>query len=601
LPWPLHEPPVSEALLAREAEVLLLENHGWFCSLISRILHALRIFSPDEDGPVLNSFRDQYGEAATFAHVWAFFYTQALWLLLPFVVLVIILGLRPAATGKERVAFEVMKVGVIAWGGVIAALCSTRFLGDHTLNEIEKKRQGKRRSSRLMMRSSHKDLGSPRTRRLTLIFAAIPCLLLFAISCTGTLLMMTNLILHIIFVWGDCYNIHTPEVPCRDATHKHGIFGWAAEVGCDVALAILFEIFFAISAALSCWIADLLHFEFETDHRYFQSMLEVFLSALERVGFVGSLAFAFVPQWAEPHGLNTIDMSIGCSDLWMGDSSYMCMQRRLPLEFRRWLLEKLMKGPFMVAPFIAILIKTIVPWVVYKLSQACDYLIRCPGKCICLAPVRFVVRFFTLIFTLEGDNVGCFQFACKGWPFSQVSEDPAPDGSENEFLKEFPKGVLSVLDQGVLKPFEPDDELMELEMSFLWVLFFTPLKPFGVVTTLIAKVLEINFDMLKMLHVRRRSFPCDDKIMRREQTGFVNAVLLGSLGWTVGLSLITYNDDLYKWGVGGGLIFLGMMLWLFFCAVLGFSRKMSSGCAVAYAHLVLFQKRREGRYKMDSE
>jgi len=126
-------------------------------------------------------------------------------------------------------------------------------------------------------------------------------------------------------------------------------------------------------------------------------MLEVYLSALERIGFVGSLAFAFVPQWTEGHDQNMIDMSRGCSDLWMGDSSYQCLQRRLPLELRREIFEKLMKGPFIVAPFIAIL-KTIVPFLVYQLSQACDYLTRCPGRCICLLPFRLFFRFFSFFF-----------------------------------------------------------------------------------------------------------------------------------------------------------------------------------------------------------
>merc|ERR1719163_1828762 len=120
-------------------------------------------------------------------------------------------------------------------------------------------------------------------------------------------------------------------------------------------------------------------------------MLEVFLSALERIGFVGSLAFAFVPQWAEPHGKDEIDMTISCDDLWMGESTFTCFQRRLPLSLRRWLLEKLMKGPFMVAPFIAILIKTIIPVAVYALSQACDLCLKLPGKaCLVCSPCRFI-------------------------------------------------------------------------------------------------------------------------------------------------------------------------------------------------------------------
>merc|ERR1712091_684307 len=108
--------------------------------------------------------------------------------------------------------------------------------------------------------------------------------------------MGTCLILHVIYIWGDCYNLHRPDDICRDAERKHHIIGWAAEVGCDVGIAILFELLFPLGSLLSRWISDMLSFQYETDRQYFQSMLEVLLAAVERIGFVGSLAFAFVPS-----------------------------------------------------------------------------------------------------------------------------------------------------------------------------------------------------------------------------------------------------------------------------------------------------------------
>lgn len=353
---------------------------------------------------------------------------------------------------------------------------------------------------------------------------------------------------------------------------------------------------------MSDWISTLLNFEYETDRMYFKSMLEVFLSMLERIGFVGSLAFLFAPQWEVPHGKgNVIDMTIDCSEYLFGRSSYQCFQRRLPVELRRSLVEKLMKGPFVVAPFVAIVIKTIIPYVIHRLQEACDYCLRFPLACLPCFPARFIVRFFTLIFSLDGDNVGCCKFACRGWPFSDVSVDCCPLRSGKEPLSEYKRGISSILEQAVLKPFIPEDELMELKMSFLWVLFFTPLMPLGVITTLIAKILEINFDMLKMLLVRRRSFPGDCKVMRRSISSFVNAVVMASFGWTIGLSLVTYNDDLYKWNRSGAVILACMCLWMFFCAVLGFSKRTGMWCAFGYGFFIQYYERFRKTVHLDKE
>lgn len=615
VPWALHEPAVSEAIMTRELEVLALESQTWFCGTLSRILHALRIFSPDEDGPYIGCLREQFGEAAAFCQVFLFFYTQALWMLLPFVILCLLLDWTPTGgSDTDRFEFELVKVVVIGWGAVIASLCSTRFLGDQAAKELKRLDRGVSRKSLKRSGSARPNWYgemSAQDRWLRLVFMAFPCLILFLCVCMFTFIMVTNLILHIIYVWGDCYNRHTPENVCRDAQQKHGIPGWAAEVACDILLALLFEVFFPVSSLLAKWVSELLDFDYINDQRYFQSMMEVFLSAVERIGFVSTLAFLFVPQWTVPNGKDTIDMSISCSDLTLGDSSFTCFQRRLPLELRRWLLEKLMKGPFMVAPFVAIFIKTILPVVVSKLYQACELCNRLPGKLgITCAPCRFIVRFFTLIFTLDGDNVGCFKFACKGWPFTEVTLDTLAAGGESVAatappLEEYRRGVFSILRQAVKKPFEPDDELMEIEMSFLWVLFFTPLKPFGVITTLIAKILEIQFDLLKMVHVRRRAFPKCDMVLRREQAAFLNAVLLGSIGWSLGLSFITYNDDLYKLGNGGKLILFAVFLWLFLCALLGFSKHMSMDVAMCYGkarqRLSRRQAAEEIRLNMDKE
>lgn len=205
-----------------------------------------------------------------------------------------------------------------------------------------------------------------------------------------------------------------------------------------------------------------------------------------------------------------------------------------------------MKGPFIVAPFVTIIVKVLVPKAVSCIARNCART-RKKRWCCWLAPLRTIVRFFTLIFTYDGDSVKCFTFVCKGQPF-ELPPDDFPDREK----------VVSVLEQFKVKPFEVEDEMMELEMSLLWVVFFMPLLPGGVIVTMIAKLIEVNTDLTKMLYVRRRPVPVDDNTMRREINAYSFCIIVAGMAWSAGLSLITYNDELHEWGAGGIGIFVGM-------------------------------------------
>merc|ERR1712003_200527 len=50
-----------------------------------------------------------------------------------------------------------------------------------------------------------------------------------------------------------------------------------------------------------------------------------------------------------------------------------------------------------------------------------------------------------------------------------------------------------------------------------------------------------------MLYLRRRSFPEPDALPRATQSAFACALVLANVGWSLGLSLMTYNDDLWRW------------------------------------------------------
>eukprot|EP00747_Dinoflagellata_sp_TGD_P022423 gnl/TRDRNA2_/TRDRNA2_129100_c1_seq1.p1 gnl/TRDRNA2_/TRDRNA2_129100_c1~~gnl/TRDRNA2_/TRDRNA2_129100_c1_seq1.p1 ORF type:complete len:404 (+),score=57.42 gnl/TRDRNA2_/TRDRNA2_129100_c1_seq1:177-1214(+) len=269
-----------------------------------------------------------------------------------------------------------------------------------------------------------------------------------------------------------------------------------------------------------------------------------------------------------------------------------------------------------------------------------------------MGPIRVVCRILALIFTYDGDSVGCGQFIKDGWPFSEVDMISVPgateqfsftsveeeddkecgdDGSklqspqdEDSFTASLPDLFTAPLpssgahpfavvgntspisevqlpaslekdptldptaspwddvpDDGVrtaemrntagaegthvdckflsedeakklfnaallqvsYKEFEPFGECEEMMLCFLWVLFFTPVMPIGIFATLGARIMEIKFDLTKLLYVRQRAFPEADETMCRLQSVFTVAASWASIGWCVGLSMITYNDD----------------------------------------------------------
>merc|ERR1712187_693982 len=61
-----------------------------------------------------------------------------------------------------------------------------------------------------------------------------------------------------------------------------------------------------------------------------------------------------------------------------------------------------------------------------------------------------------------------------------------------------------ILNQSLRKEYEPTAELLEQKMSRLWVAFFTPIMPLGVLMTLFANILEVYFDTTKLLWSRQR-------------------------------------------------------------------------------------------------
>lgn len=79
---------------------------------------------------------------------------------------------------------------------------------------------------------------------------------------------------------------------------------------------------------------------------------------------------------------------------------------------------RLVKGPFMVAPFVGILVKIIVPMLAERFEM-CSRRLNCLGRC--CAVLRGLCRILSFIFVFDGAAVGGLSFVLKGWPYAGVA------------------------------------------------------------------------------------------------------------------------------------------------------------------------------------
>jgi len=361
-------------------------------------------------------------------------------------------------------------------------------------------------------------------------------------------------------IWGDCLHSHTALHECS-AEQKHGIWGWAADTGLDILLALLLEFLYSLNKPLATSVADSMNFEFESDRLLCQTLVERWLRTGQTLGYVGTLAFFFVPQWEElPEGAGLRHdevLLVDCSDLAFGEKDFRCFQRRLDVYTRRLLLQKFLNGPLVFAPFVGIMKNTILPGLLTRLDSIAN---KTDGPALlirlfCAIP-RCIIRILAVVLVYDGDLPGCLLGSgtvkwYSGNPF-QVDEDNPERDKLNAALKQI-----------VLKPFKVEQELIEIEMSFVWMTLFVPLKPVGVVATLIAKIVECHSDMAKLLKTRRRPTPESDFNLRGEMNTFLLCIAVVNIGWSAGLSLITYNDDLFKYSARDcQLLMGGVFCWM---------------------------------------
>eukprot|EP00933_Yihiella_yeosuensis_P032610 TRINITY_DN26220_c0_g1_i2.p1 TRINITY_DN26220_c0_g1~~TRINITY_DN26220_c0_g1_i2.p1 ORF type:complete len:658 (-),score=95.67 TRINITY_DN26220_c0_g1_i2:132-2105(-) len=538
--WPLHDPQTSEAVQKMSLLEAGVDTHMPF---FQRLLTMFRLYVPSGGSTFILMTRDLYGEHVAYCLAWNSFWVHQLWLLAVFTLPVLLLGASPALgywpTATSRAMWEVFSHGMLLWGLWVLWRSSDK-------DRFVKSTPETAEQSRVENPAYVVDLSPAqgRHRRLTLTLCLVPLFLCFICLVIFSLFCVIQFTFWLTFDWGDCIRLG-----CNDAEAKHGFWGWLAGVLTDVAFAAIFEAILELSKVFGKFAASLSNSELLIDSQAEAASYTTVVEALGKVVPFVFLALMFVPQWQEPVPDQNIQ-DADCSDLYLfhivGKSAFPCLARRIPLNRRREVFGRLFKGPFVVAPFIAILVKVIIPRIVRFLNGIAHQHIFC--GCSCLdGLIDGIFRFANLLLSYDGDSVGCFSYVFRGFPFTKAAARGMEKAKRNHGEGKWDKVLDEALDQGILKPFEPMSELLEVKLSFLFILFFAPVKPSGVLPTLLARLLESQTDVAKMLQNRRKIFPMPAGGMHRNMQYFIIGALVLKVAWCLCLTYVTYNDELWEY------------------------------------------------------
>jgi len=296
------------------------------------------------------------------------------------------------------------------------------------------------------------------------------------------------------------------------------------------------------------------------------------------------------------------DDSICCS------GTLFCARAKAPVHQRQDLFNAWLGGLFMVAPFVDVLMQFIVPMLTYWFHLKADRILdeddRLKPRSCCCGCLSGLGRLLAFIFVLDGGVMG-LPYVWRGYPFKAPKiKAEADDAAARKALgpvcgnckkdmhwtktqEEWecrysyncksthhnkgevrwqcnacdqricgdchPLGAASLnhlfgpLDQRLLRPFNPIDELKMLKMNFMIVIMFAPINPVGLIAQLLARLLDIHSRLPKLLIVRRRDSPMDNNLAHVSQQVFGHIILPFAAIWHVGLALVSYNTDLYKY------------------------------------------------------
>jgi len=351
----------------------------------------------------------------------------------------------------------------------------------------------------------------------------------------------------VIFDWGGCreYNMQFEgeDWECVSADMLRGFWGGVMGALPSIAEGALFELLLLISKVTAHGLISLFEFRTREQHDFAVVTIIFALEVVGKVGFILVLGLGFVPAWSSHHWSY-------CRRNWdyfiFGEWSLGCLKGQIPFEVRLKLFESVMKGPMWVSGLVGIMVKVLLPYIIGQWRRCVmgptTYEDGC-RRCRCrrfrlirwiLAPLDLILRVSMLILQVDCGAVGGLRLICR-WPASLAKTQPPEKlatkdlGSEGRLGGFGSTGVgvsaaceaevaqvraaarraklSAVLLEGERKEHEPFDEYIELLLHFLWTSCFAIVWPLGCAFSIMNQLLELRFDCIKLLAVRRRRFP----------------------------------------------------------------------------------------------
>lgn len=356
----------------------------------------------------------------------------------------------------------------------------------------------------------------------------------FLCAATLVLSLVLQLKSYLIFEWGECIRLK-----CDNAGQKWGFSAVLVDIAVDILLALVFIVGLGESCkAMSFQLARVWNFRLMRNRQKFQSLVDLCIEVMAKVGVFVILGFVFLPSWSESSVEGSsqlpeeacatyIDYEVcrsifGCdgSDPYCCSGTLSCARQLLPFSARRGLFENWLAGPFIVAPFVDLIPAVLAPLLADRLADLADEgATSRAGRCCCFA-CGWLARFLAFIFILDGEVTG-IRYVCLGKTFRETSLEklsPLQESTEAEAeAKEDMEAVEGALEQVTEREFDAMDEIKELKLNFLFVLLFAPLKPLLVLPTLLARVIEVRAKLQKVFLIRRRNVPRDARLIHGPQ------------------------------------------------------------------------------------
>jgi len=551
--WPLHN---QEACLALERmSIGVFADSEQEESTWHRFVDFFRLRGQLGGGPLLGCVRDQYGIDVAYTLAWDNYYLFCLWPLALSLGIFYLIGADPSGSHSQQVSAGIEKFVILLWGALLleGSWKESDLIKPYAMPLDEPE-------GALVPNPDFKGESDERKRyrSIAVMLGLVPLICVFAFVVAVILLSVVQLKMWLTFDWGDCI-----QLDCQDAHAKRGFSGWAAEVSSDILFALVFDGVLVISKLSGDFIAELYNLEFQRDHNATAAMCTLMIESVGKLVPFIILGFLFVPQWEEPKPNDSDIKEADCSNMvfyqLFGKSALQCLSRRINVERRREVLKEMIKGPFILAPMLSILFKDVFPLVIRDVD------------CWCCGSILsgYIRRILGLAFLYDHDAMGCLHFVAKGNPFKHpaaeqgqlANEDDAtgcshlfakgyrfkqPAAEQEQLAKE--NLIDTSLKQAVLKPFDPLGELLQVKLSQLWLLFFVTIRPSGIVPLVLARMLKSQTDITKMLYDYRRNFPMRSLAWpHAAQKWFMVGALVFTMFWYLGLSLVVFNDDVWKW------------------------------------------------------